>query len=80
MPGDRVAPRSSAAERQQRYRIRQALGISLVRAEVDVPLLEALIDNGHLKVEQSEQPDHVGQALVRAARSACRRKPAWPGR
>jgi len=54
----------STAIRQKRWRDRQALGVQLVRAEVDQEALEILISK-HL-IKKTEMYDHrrIAQAMI----------------
>ena len=62
MPAQPLSP----AERQQRFRRRQKLGLLLATAEVPLALAEALLEAGLLSDDHAIDPDRLGAALVTA--------------
>ncbi len=64
MPAQPLTP----AERQQRFRRRQKLGLLLATAEVPLALAEALIEAGLLPEDHATDPEHLGEALVTASK------------
>ena len=63
----------TAAQRQQRFRRRQKLGLLLATAEIPLALAEALIEAGLLSEDHATDPDRLGEALVTAGQE-------WAGR
>ncbi len=55
----------------QRYRERQRRGISVVPVEVSQEDLWALIDAGHLDINESEDREAVAVAMKKSLRVAC---------
>ena len=62
MPADDL----TAAERQQRLRIRRKLGLLVATAEVPLQLAERLVEAGLLPEDHSTDPERLGAALVAA--------------
>ncbi len=67
MPGD--GAKSAAAERQRRRRERRRRGERIAPAPYDDSLIEALIEGGLLAAWNADDPNKVGEAIVKAARS-----------
>lgn len=65
MPG---ISRTSAAERQRRFRERRRRGAFMVPVEVNCGLIEALIKRGDLDEADARDLDCVGEATAAAAR------------
>ena len=67
MPGERT--KSAVATRQRRCRERRRRGERIAPAPYDDSLIEALIEGGLLAAWDSDDPEKIGQAIVKAARS-----------
>ncbi len=65
MPGD--GAKSAAAERQRRRRERRRRGERVAPAPYDDSLIEALIEGGLLVAWNADDPNKVGEAIVKAA-------------
>jgi len=63
-----MASRSSAAERQRRYRERRRRGICVVPVEVTCDMLDAFDREGHLHESPSVDPCEIGKAVATVAR------------
>ena len=60
--------KSAAAERQRRCRERRRRGERIAPAPFDDALLEALIECDLLAAWDADDPEKIGQAIVKAAR------------
>ena len=59
----------TVAERSRRWRRRRREGLQHATAEVPYAVLALLIEAGHLKADQAEDPRAVGAALIEFARN-----------
>ena len=58
------APPISAAERQRRRRLRQRQGVRCISGEVLADLVGALVENDWLDLDDANDPEKLGAALV----------------